>query len=146
MIANAMRRRSLLVESDQLIILDHGATKDRLRRIPFHRVETVMHWRVAPWGRMFVFFLLLGLPAVLFAMAGGVVPTAFAIFFLVILVTVLAYYLYYRKTTLRIDHGADHYVVTGVTSPRKFRRFIAILKLRIRAAQADAEEERDDLV
>ncbi|MFP4055239.1 MAG: hypothetical protein ACLF0G_00040 [Candidatus Brocadiia bacterium] len=136
--ARPLRRESLLVEGDCLIVLEHsGGGRDRLRRILFDRVESLLVWRTLPWVRMLGVALLLGVPAAPFLLVPEA-PAAVGWVILGCLLVAEGRYVYDRKTHIRVCRAGVARDFATVTRPGKVRRVIGTLRANIDAAQAEA--------
>jgi hypothetical protein len=127
---------SIIVAPDCMIKLEHGGTKDRIRKVLFDRVEQVIVWRRVPVVRVVIVSVLLGLPGLLLLLVQETALTVFALLLLVITGAALAYYLYCRKTTIRIVRAGRFEEVTGVFWPSRVSRLLEMMRVNIRATQA----------
>ncbi len=137
--AGFFQRHSVVLRDDHLVMLEHRSTQDRVRRIPFDRVETVVWWWTLPWGRMAIYgFLFGGLGLVLLALRH---PIAYTIGGSVIGVAtvVIGRYIYMGKTTIQITRAGSEYVIQAIASPKKIRRLITRLESAIIQTQQQGE-------
>lgn len=132
-----LHRTSVLVRDNELVLLEHQFTKDRLRRIAYDRVEAVLCWRTMPWVRMMLFLIGLGTPGILLVIYE---PSVMLIGWLLISMAVLIVlrYLYLGKSLIRITRAGNDYHLEGIVSPRKLKRCLARLESAIHRFQAEA--------
>lgn len=116
-------RASLLLMDDCLIKLEHGRTKDRVRRYSFDRIESVVIYRQIPWVRLIICAVVLLLPGFLLLLAGETSETVTGIVLMACAVFLIVWYLYCRKTTIRVVRAGQQYEVAGIFRPGRFRRF-----------------------
>lgn len=144
--ASWFRRQCILVGGDALVLLESSSgSKDRMRKILFDRVESIVTWKTIPWGRMALFALLLGLPGFLL-LGAGEVPAIVGYILCGICLFVEARYLYDRKTTLRIRRAGEDRDIVVIVRPGKLDHVLGRVRDRIEATQAQAmrrAEERE---
>lgn len=129
------QRRSVILQNDHVVVLEHQSTKDRVRRIAFDRIEHVVLWRSLPWVYMVVYGLLLGGPGLAFLAVRSTPIIFIGLTLVAITVIIEARYLYMGKTSIRITRAGSAYVISGVVSPRKVDRFISRMEEAIHRAQ-----------
>ena len=139
-INNLRQRKSLLLAGDHLIALDHGYLRDRLHRINYDRVESILSWRRMPWVRMLLTLLLFGGLGILLIITNDPAGQFFGAIAMLVFVLLEWRYLALRKTTIRITRAGKHSDFTGIISRRKITNFLAILEQDIRRVQSEAEE------
>ncbi len=135
-----LNRRSLVLYDDHVVVLEHGVTRDRVRRIAYDRIQSVLSWRGLPWGRMLFFAALFGAPGLLLLTVGATPHTVIGLTLLVCTALIEARYLTMRLTRIRITRADKHYDFKGVVSRRKVARCLQRLDEDIRQAQHHAEE------
>ncbi|GJM24080.1 MAG: hypothetical protein DHS20C16_04950 [Phycisphaerae bacterium] len=126
---------SVLLFDDHLVQLEHSHTSDRVRRIRYDRVESVVHWRVIPVGRTVLFGLLLGLPGLGMSLSSEPVFQGLGIFFVALMIFVVGRYLYLKRSNIRITRAGRDFTISGIVSPKKIRRLIERLEINIRKVQ-----------
>lgn len=134
------QRRELLIEDDALLDLENGFGSDRIRRVLFERVQTVIAWTnvLAGWLVFALIFLVVGLVFLIPFFQGQVSPVVpFGFIFAPIgLIFTLRYLLVQRYHLLiRMIDGTEHRIV-AIARPGKFRRFVNRLTDSITAFQA----------
>jgi hypothetical protein len=129
------QRASVVLDPDCLIKLEHSSTRDRLRKVMFDRVDHIIVWRVVPWVRVLLALLLIGVPGSLLLLVGDPVATAFAMIVILIALGVVSWYLYCRKTTIRIVRAGKIGDIRGIYRPRKVRRVVQAMVNNIRVVQ-----------
>jgi hypothetical protein len=139
-----LRKRSFVIMDDHLVLLAHQHMKDRVQRISFDRIDSILIWSVIPWVRMLIWAVLFGLPALGIFLINDPVATVIAIVLLTCLTLIELYYLLRRKTSIRITRAGVHTTVCAVVSRRKVRRFAANIAPRIRQTQRLAEQRAAD--
>jgi hypothetical protein len=129
-------RSSLVLLDDCLVKLEHGQTEDRVRKFMFDAIEAVIVWRSVPWLYLcIVAFFLCGPAFCLLILVRGTVANWIGGFLLVAAVPVMAWYLYCRKTTIRIARFGKTDDIQGIFRPGKARDVTNRLVNGIRAAQ-----------
>jgi hypothetical protein len=134
--ASFAQRRSLVLLDDQLVELQHAMTHDRVRRIHFDRLQSVLAWRRLPRLRLLVVFAVLGVPGVLLIAAGDPGTIGAGVFLLAAMLLITLYYVYHGRTTIRITRAGQNYEYTGVIRRGRVLRFLARLEQRVRLVQA----------
>jgi hypothetical protein len=141
-----LRRISLLLDLDCLIRLEHGRSRDRVRKLMFDRVEYVQVWRNVPVVRLILSAVLLGVPALLLPLLAETVGLVTAIALLVILAAIWTFYFYCGNTTIRIVRSGKPEDIKGIFRPGKVRRLIERMEANIRATQATGFENLQALI
>jgi len=139
--AGFVRRSSIVLLDDHLVLLEHSATRDRVRRIPYDRVESVLSWRRLPWARLILIGLLFVASGLMMFTIGDLVGKGLLAIPLVVTALIVARYLYMGVTKIRITRADKHYDFSGILSPRKVARCLSRLDESIRRAQQHAEEQ-----
>jgi hypothetical protein len=134
-------RSSIVLLDDHLVVLKHGSTRDRVRRVVYDRIDSVLSWRSLPWVRMVLFGVLFGISGLLMLAAAEPFANVLGAILLSTTTLIEVRYLYMGKTTLRITRADKHYDFTGVVSPRKVASCLSRLDRDIRLAQQRAEEK-----
>lgn len=137
-LATIFRRESMLINDDSLVSLYHEGYQDRVHKILYDHIESIVTWRVIPWARMLIFAILFGLPAALCFIPGeeefnylGLILLSFS------LITEL-YYLYCGKTVVRINKIGEIKEFEIIARPGKVRNFIAGSRINIENFQRQA--------
>jgi hypothetical protein len=130
-----LRRTSLVILDDCLVMLEHELTRDRVRKVMFDRVESVLIWAKVPWLRIVLLFVLLGLPALGILLIHEPVSTAIALVLLAFVVGMNAGYAYCGHTTIRIVRAGQTYEISGIFRRGPLTRFRARLLGGIRRVQ-----------
>jgi hypothetical protein len=133
--ASFAQRRSLVLLDDQLVELQHAMTHDRVRRIHFDRLESVLAWRRIPRFRLLVVFAVLGVPGVLLIAVGDPGTIGAGVFLLVVMLLVTLYYVYHGRTTIRLTRAGQNYEYAGVIRRGRVLSFLARLEQRARLVQ-----------
>jgi hypothetical protein len=140
------QRRELLLDDDALLDLENGFGSDRVRRVLFERVQTVIAWTnvLVGWLVFAIISLTIGIVFLIPFVQGQdspVVPFGF-IFAPIGLVFTLRYLFVQRYHLLiRMIDGTEHRIV-AIAMPRKFHRFVRRLTESISAFQASESERR----
>jgi hypothetical protein len=129
---------------DSLVILESDRTADRMRKILFDRVEGVLLWKRLPWGRMLLVTLLIAGPSIAVFWAPGDEALVIGGIGLSLAMLLLARYLWYGKSTLRLVRAGEVKDFTVIMRPGKLRKKVAAIcqgveetQARERAAQGD---------
>jgi hypothetical protein len=117
------KRSSLVLNDDCLITLEHERTQDRVRKIMFNRVESVIIWRAIPWLPIVLLTVLLGLPSIGVFLINETASTIIASILLAFVLAVIIAYLYCGRTTIRIIRGSQPQDISGIFRPGRLRRF-----------------------
>lgn len=141
---NLFSSNSIVLLDDHLVELEHGHTSDRVRRVLYDRIESVIHWRVQPLGRMIAFGLVFGIPGMLAIMSSDSVWGTMGVILLAITVILEARYLYTGKASVRILRAGRTFEINGIVSPRKLRRLLDRLRLDIERVQQQAASVSTD--
>ena len=142
--AGLVRVESFIIRDDCLVMLERETTSDRMRRIFFDRVESVVVWRAFPWGRALISGALTALPAAGFA-AGAAnarmdweILAFFAILFAAAFLFLELRYLIDFKTHIRITRDGATKDIVVIVRTGKVRRFVRRLRGNIRTVQEAA--------
>jgi len=141
--ANWFNRQTGLLMDDCLVLLEQEYTKDRVRRVLFDRVESVVSWRRFPWGRGLVFGLFFGLPA-LFILSEEPVVQVIGVVFLLLFLAAEARYLHCGLTRIRITRAGHDTTISVIMRPGKLRRFLDRLYSAVEAHQAHLAREVEE--
>ena len=143
-------RTSLLFDQDSLIILEQASFNDRLRRILYDRVESLVIWKRIPWLYL-VLSLLLFAPGVLIILYGpNHVAKGIGAGIVISWLALVARLLYCRLTTIRITRASKVREIKVLQSPRKVDRFSARLRSEIeetqqrKALEAESRQTSDE--
>jgi hypothetical protein len=129
----------VVIEPDSLVKLEHGMSKDRVRKAMFNRVSQVAVWRTVPWIRISIVVLFFVFPGfLLFALPEEPAVKIVGFLLFALGVTVGGVYLYCGKTTFRIVLPGKTEDITGIFRPGTVSRAVAKITSNIRAAQAVA--------
>ncbi len=116
--SNSMFARiSLLLMDDCLIKLEHGRTKDRVRRYSYDRIESVIIYRNVAWGRMILWLTILFLPGVLVLFIGETFSTVTGTILIAVSTLLVGWCLYCKKTTIRIIRAGQSYELREFSGP-----------------------------
>lgn len=136
------KQRSLLIEPESLVILQREGTRDRVRRIRFDRVESVVVWKSVAWVAAVFTSLLPLIVAVILISIGtsenepGVSATGAG--FLALAIILAAAVLMRGKTHIRIRRAGVNRDFACIKSQKKLRIFLDKLANAIDAAQESA--------
>jgi hypothetical protein len=134
--ATLTRRQSLLVDDDALVVLESIGSRDRVRRVLYDRVASVVVWRALPWVRMLLVAVLAGLPGMgMLTLEGGEYVGWPLLIFTII---ALGRYLYSGKTFIRMRRGRADMTLTTIARPGKVEKALERLCRHIERAQGDA--------
>jgi len=142
--AGLVRVESFVIRDDCLVILERETTSDRMRKMFFDRVESVVVWRAFPWRRALIGGVLTALPAAGFAAGAATarvdweILAFFAIFFAAVFLIMELRYLIDFKTHIRITRDGATKEIVVIVGPGKVRRFVRRLCGNIRAVQEAA--------
>jgi hypothetical protein len=129
-------RNSLVVMNDALIKLEHGYTQDRVRKFSYETVQDIIVWRKHTIGRIIIVLIAFVLSGIAVFFIGNTAATIIAIILLSIGSLLTCWYLYCKKTTIRIVRSGQHHDIVGIFRPGKLRRFLYRLVTAVRTAQA----------
>jgi hypothetical protein len=133
--ASTFGRISLLVMDDCLIKLEHGYTRDRVRRLMYDAIESVIIWRRVPGVRITVCVVLFLLPGMGLLFANSTVAIVIGIFLLALALGLISWYIYAGKTIIRIVRIGKTDDVIGIFRPGRVRRFRTLFIDGIQRAQ-----------
>lgn len=129
-------RSSLMLLDDCLVKLEHSYTEDRVRKFMFDAVEAVIVWQSIPWLYLcIVAFFLFGPAFCLLVLVRGTAADWIGGVLAVAAVPLFVWYLYCRKTTIRIVRFGKSEDISGIFRPGKLRRVLEKLNAGIRAVQ-----------
>ncbi len=133
------RRQTIEVEPHQLLLLQPEWGSDRVRRVLFDRVSTLVVWRVMPWDRIIVVLILLGVPTTLLLSLGSddVTLTIGGIFLGIALL--LVRYVVVRRTHFAVARADTMYRFNTIAGSGKVDRFVDELVKAIETVQAAHE-------
>jgi hypothetical protein len=136
------RRQSLVLDVDCLIKLEHEWlewSKNRVRKVMFDRVEQIVVWRVVPWVRVLVVALVFGLPGLLLMLLTDIPGlTVLGAALILVALVVDAWFLYCRKTTIRIIRAGKTEDITSISRPARVQRLVQAMVRNIHTVQAVA--------
>ncbi|MBI4584425.1 MAG: hypothetical protein HY717_10425 [Planctomycetes bacterium] len=132
-------RESLVLWDDCLIQLEHEMIQDRVRRIFYEQVESVVAWKVAPWAQIVIVLILLGLPGLLILLFNEIPAYVIGGIILALAAILLLRYLLYRKTLIRIRRAGEVKDFAAIASPARINRFLRRLRAGIDQAQGEAK-------
>jgi hypothetical protein len=135
---SSFERFSLVIMDDCLMKLEHGYSKDRVRRYMYDNVEAVLIWRRFPALRFGVVVLCLIVPGLALLLAGGQTSLVIAFFLLSCGTLILLWYGYHGRTTVRIIRYDKTDEFSGIFTRGKVRRFRERLIENIQKAQQAA--------
>jgi hypothetical protein len=138
-----LSRRSVLLQPQRVVILEHSLFSDRVRRIGLDRIEQVAWSRTWPWPSLLVTGLLVVLPAAVLILAGanqspGMTRNYTLGVGLVILVlggANLVWQVVCCQSRIFITRAGETQELRTITSARRVDRFLADLFAAIRAVQ-----------
>lgn len=137
---------SVLTLDGELIILEHGVGQDRVKRILYENIESILVWEKIPWLRMIGAAVFLGLLIYVFGAAyrtGRDETSLYVIFILgVLLVLLEAIFLIRKDAHMRINHGAEPYDLTAPAYPWRIRKFVQKVRDRAETVQKELREKR----
>ena len=137
-----IRRQFLEVEAHQLLLLQPEWGSDRVRRILYDRVETLVTWRTIPWDRLIVSSIVLLIPALLLLLVGGFPETrATGGVLAVIGLSLVGWYLTARRTHFAISRAGETYRFSTITVRRRVQRFLTAVTSAIATVQQGAESQ-----
>jgi hypothetical protein len=134
-----MHQVAVVIDDDALIMLERDGNRDRVRKILYDRVQSVLIWRKFPWLRAIiigVFLLLLTLSFMPLAINSR--NLAAKIPFVLCLITLLVVelrYLYYKRTYLQIFRAGESKLFKLIISPGKVKSIVNRLVENINKTQ-----------
>ncbi|NOX57528.1 MAG: hypothetical protein GXP29_01550 [Planctomycetes bacterium] len=141
---NSFGNVSIILMDDHLVELEHSYTSDRVRRIRYDRVESVVRWRVLPLGRMAIVGLLVAVPGLLMMFSSEQVFVTMGTAFLTIAACIEAIYIYAGKTHISIMRAGREFKLAGVVRPHKVDRLLNRMEADIRRTQEEATPSTSD--
>lgn len=129
------QRLSLVVMDDSLIKLEHERTQDRVRKIMFDRVESLLIWTVPPWLNICICGIFFALPGFGILLVQEVWSSIVGDFLLALGLGLIGWYVYCGRTTIRAVRGGRLHEIKGIFRPGRVRRFRERLVAGIRRAQ-----------
>lgn len=145
-IIGVVGQEGLVLEDDHLIILQSRSNTSRIWRIPYEQVTQIIVTRRRPWVRMILMSMLPAMPGLLFLGLGiGALSdgnsTAIALLllagvFALLLLIILAWYEWCRKTVVDIHYGSRHRKLEFIVRPKKRERFLDRMIHDVQALQA----------
>ena len=134
------KKISAIVDDDNLVILEHDYTRDKVRRIQFDRVESLVTWRRYPLLHVLLSTLFFGGIGIALLVVQDSVANGIAAFMFSILAMLLFYYTTRQRSHIRIVRGGKTFQYAGFNSRRKFERFLEKLSVAISRTQVEAHE------
>jgi hypothetical protein len=138
-----LRKLSVLVMDDCLVLLESVGQRDRIRRVLFERLESLVVWKTLPWVRMLLAAVLLGAVAASLISFGDGVAIAGQVI-LGVLVLIEGKYLYDRKTRIRIRYAGEDRDIVVILRPGKLRRVLDRLRANAEATQEQAIQRAEE--
>lgn len=137
------RRESVVLTEDSLIILEQEYRQDRMRKVLFDQVSSLVVWRKFPLGRSLAFTAVMGVPAgILLAAARDSMDSTpeyvVAACLLGLLVLILVRYFICGKTFIRIGYSGNVREFAFIARPGRMRKFLDQLVANIRKTQEEA--------
>ena len=146
-IAGLVNRMSLIVADEALVILEHSSTKDRVIKILYENIESIIVWKKTSWVSMILAMVILGgaayIPLSAYRTLKDESMLWIAIFLGVLLVALELVMVIRKKYYLRINHGGEAFNVAAPIFPWQIRKFIGSVKEKTEAAQKELREKRD---
>src|SRR5665213_3135673 len=144
---STLGRMSFILMDGYLIQLEHRYTEDRVRKFRYESIDSVIIWQKAPWLRMILCAVILGLPGIailFFSFRSGFnsndVGETFMVvtgsFLCALAVGLITWYFYCKKTTIRIVRAGNHHDLSGMFRPGRLNRFRTRLVDGIRNVQS----------
>ena len=125
----------------QLVVAEHHTTRDRVRRIGFDRVSSLLTWRRPPLGSMGATTLVLGGIAMMFLFSGLEEFTVIAAVLFALAALILLVLAYRGKTHILITRAGQDVELVGIVPRRRLRAFLVDLQQNIERTQAEAEAD-----
>lgn len=123
--------RRVLIEKNCLGYYEHQFGSDRVRRMLFDRLESVVVWRRFPWDRAAIFTIVLGLPALVLTVAGVYMNEpglwGFGAVVLCLWALVFGRFVWYGRSTILVHRDGKSKRIHVIVSPRKLTRFLETL-------------------
>lgn len=147
--SGVFRRTSVLLMDDCLLVLEQDGNRDRVRRILFDRVASVVAWKTFPWVWAGTALVLAGLSALLLLI--GYAPLGWIATVLILsFVGCFVYLAYARLTHIRIERLGENHELKTIKRPGKIDDFLRRLYANIEANQqreiARAAKREQDLL
>lgn len=131
--AGLFRREAYLIDDDCLMVLEAGFASDRVRRIGFDRIESVVVWSQMAGGWQF-----LGIVTAAFGFVMGLSEFFVGWFIAGIGAVIFARFALCRKYTIRITRAGMRKDIFCTLRPARVDRFVERLCAAIDAAQRQA--------
>lgn len=137
--------KRIVIEDDALGFYEQQFGSDRVRRVLFDRIDSVVYWRRFPWLRAVLFCVLIGLPGAVLAGVGiynsesisTIIGGVVLLFWLLIFLR----YLWYGRSTIMVTRDGKSKGFETVVSPRRRKKFLRELDEAIEQYQS---KHRDD--
>lgn len=143
-----VRNESVVLTEDSLIILEQESRQDRMRKILFDQVASMVVWKRFPLGRSLGFVALLGAPAATITLtvassnpydrSAQTDWRIAAVCMLGLLLLILLRYIICGKTFIRIGYSGNVRELAFVARPGRMGKFLDRLVANIRKAQQEA--------
>ncbi len=137
--AQMFRRSSVVLQNNHLVLLEHHSMQDRMRRVNFDGVESILRWRTRPWVRIVLVLLTIGGGGLGLLMANEDVLASIGAILIGVAAFILTFYFYRGKTTIIISRRGKEYVIKGIVSPKKVDQLMAQMEASIRQVQGEIE-------
>ncbi len=131
--AGLFHREAFLIDDDCLVVLEAGFSSDRVRRIGYDRVESVVVWSQMAGGRQFF-----GIVMAAFGFVMGLSELVVGWFVAVVGAAIFARFALCRKYTIRITRAGRRKDICCTRHPAPLHRFVERLCAAIDAAQNHA--------
>jgi|GEM_PF-4175988 len=134
-------RNSAVVEDDHLVVLEHHSTKDRVRRIHYDRIDSILGWRKWPIGRMLFFGLIIGMPGLGLLFVDDTAANIVALIPISLALIIIIRYCFVHVTYVQINRAGTGHRFTGMLTRKKLDRFLNKLGAAVHESQLLGHEE-----
>jgi len=142
-----VNRKSFLVMEDSLVMLEHSQFSDRIHKILYESIESIIVWKKTPWLKMTLTALILGGFAYIPFLGTGSPANSDTRNYLLIVLGVfvaLEVILLTRKNVfIRIIHAGQPLDLAFGAFPWTVRKFVDNIRAHAEARQIKLREERN---
>jgi len=140
-------RKSLLVMEESLVLLEHSQFSDRIHKIRYENIETILVWRKTPWLKMAVTAVILGAIAYIpFVGSWSLEDRDTQVYLLTALgffAVLEALFLFRKNHFIRIIHSGQRLDLKVSAFPWKARGFVDKVRAHAGQRQEKLRERRN---
>ncbi|MDH5638042.1 MAG: hypothetical protein OEZ04_06085 [Nitrospinota bacterium] len=141
-------RKSLLVMEDSLVMLEHSQFSDRIHKILYESIESIIVWKKLPWLKMTLTALALGGFAYIpFIGTGSLANNDTRIYLLIVLgvfVALETILLIRKKVFIRINHSGLALDLAFSAFPWKVSNFVDKVRTQAEKRQITLRKKRNE--